>query len=244
VPVALRDLETLPYVIRSVRSHVRHPIGRICVACVDERRARTTIAAEGCAFIPEDSILPFRREDIRYEAGGLDRSGWLFQQFLKLYLDRVSDQSHVLALDADTVLLKPQVFEIDGRTLLLHSDEHHQPYFDAYERLIGNPAPTPLSFVAHQALFSCRRLRELRDFLAARHAKTWFMAILDSIDRNEVSAFSEFETYGQWMMQRHPAEVFREYWFNTSLPRGRLAQIPSLEQQGVERSVSFHAHNP
>ena len=74
-----------------------------------------------CEVVDEQDVLPIRRDDIDYQFGSVDRSGWLFQQLLKLSADTISSSDHVLVLDADTVMIRPQSFHVrrQGRALPL-----------------------------------------------------------------------------------------------------------------------------
>jgi hypothetical protein len=55
--------------------------------------------------VDERSILPIGPGNIDYEIDGVDRSGWLYQQLLKLAAASVVAQRYSLALDADTIFL-------------------------------------------------------------------------------------------------------------------------------------------
>ena len=156
--------------------------------------------------------------------------------------DQLSSQEYFLVLDADTVYISPQVFVIDGKMVMLHSDEHHQPYFDVYQKLIGNSARTPLSFTSHQMLFSKEKLVGLRKRIEQIHETTWFDAILLNIDKNLESSFSEYETYGQWVLAHYPDEIVREYWFNKHLPRTLLSDDRWSRNIDNLRSISFHSY--
>jgi hypothetical protein len=84
----------------------------------------------------EGDVLPISKNSINYCVNGVNRAGWLLQQFLKWSGDTLTHEEHFLVLDADTVLISPQVFEVDGKIMFLHSDEHHQPYYDVFERIL------------------------------------------------------------------------------------------------------------
>jgi hypothetical protein len=245
IPVVEKDLNVLPYVIDGARENLRHPIGRIMVVAPDSQRIKALCADKRCEFVWEDSVLPITAKDIDYNVNGLDRSGWLFQQFLKWSGDALSSQEYYLVLDADTVLIRPQVFEINGKVVLLHSDEHHQPYFTLYKKLLGVDTPTALSFTSHHILYQKRRIAELKRHIEYRHqGDPWYQVLLGAIDRSETSAISEYEIYGQWMLQNHSDKVIREYWFNVAMSRSRLRQFDRLKKELSKnyRSVSFHSY--
>lgn len=68
---------------------------------------------KGCTFIDENTVLPITKKDIHYRSRTWERSGWLFQQLLKLNGDKLCTADYFLVIDADTVLITPTVF---GRT--------------------------------------------------------------------------------------------------------------------------------
>ena len=138
------------------------------------------------------------------------RASWLFQQFIKMgsaySIPNLSD--YYLVVDADVVFLKTVRFFQNSQMLLAKSDEFHRPYFDCYERLLGEPADTNCSWVAHHMLISKPIMLELLQNIEERFNKIWYDAILDNIDYSQGSPFSEYETYGHYLKNHHP-EKFR-----------------------------------
>ena len=237
-----KDLITLPLVIENLRKHLKHPIGSIYIISPDDQEIKRLCAETNCINVPENSVLPIDKNDINYYPKGIDRNGWLFQQFLKLSGDSISSREFFYVIDADTLLACPQVFIVNNKTLLLHSDEHHHPYFEMYKKLFGTFPSTNLSFVAHQMMFSSKRLKELKNNIEKMHHKTWYQAIIDHLDLSQLSAFSEYETYGQWMLQNHPDEIIREYWFNRAVPRDVLGRNDFQVSSILYRSYSSHSY--
>ncbi len=241
IPVADRDKALLPYAVESLRRNLKHPLGRIFIIASPGTDLQSSVPAE-CILVDERSLLPLQPQDIPYRVDGLDRAGWLFQQFLKLASDSIVEASHYVVLDADTVLVRPQVFELDGLPLLLHSDEHHEPYFEICERLLGLPRPTSLSCVAHSMLVDRARLSALKRHIERRFDRPWFEAVLSQADLSNPSCFSEFELYGQWCLHHHQFDTAREYWLGANLSGEQLSSLPELERQygGVHRLLAFH----
>jgi len=174
----------------------------------------------------------------------MDRGGWLFQQLVKLSGDKICTEGHYLTLDADTVLLRPAVFEVGGKIVMLHSDEHHQPYFDLYKRLFGAETRTALSFVSHHTLFSRELLGLFKQELEVRHGVGWMEGLFKNIDGSQLSGMSEYELYGQWVFANHPKRISREYWFNMSVERALYWRLAELKAKlgGNYRSISFHEY--
>lgn len=244
IPAVDKDLAILPHAIDGVRENLKHPIKRIIVVAPFSVGIERVCQKKGCEFVWEDSVLPIIRGDINYTVKDLDRSGWLFQQFLKWCGDSLCSEEHYLVLDADTILLRPQVFEIDGKLVLLHSDEHHQPYWDIYRRLFGMDALSQQSFTSHHMLYHKIRIRELKEQIETKYHDSWWNAILKTIDRSEGAAISGYELYGQWMLQNYPNEIIREYWFNRMLRRSQLGDLNRIKGRLASkyRSVTFHSH--
>ncbi len=245
IPIIRKDLVTLPLAIAGLRQHLRHPLGQFILVSPPDAAIQDFCRQNGCVWRDENSALPIRKSDIRFEVNRVDRAGWLFQQLLKLAADQFSDAEHILLFDADTVLLQPQRFEHEGRSLQLISDEYHWPYYNTYYKLFGTPPTDRFSFIAHHMLVNRQRLAELRAELERRHQRPWYQAILDQLDPHEASSLSEYETYGHWMMHNHRAEVELEYWFNLALPRRRLGRLAhDARRYGRDfRSVSYqHYH--
>ena len=253
IPVVEKDLDILPFVIDGARENLKHPIGRIIIVAPESDKIKSVCSAKACEFISEDTVLPISKKYLTYVVDGVDRSGWLFQQLIKLAGDSICSQEHYLALDADTVLIHPQVFKINGKIVLLHSDEHHQPYFDLYRKLFGVETKTALSFVSHQMLFRKALVREFKRCLEEHHGINWIEALLKNMDDSQTSGMSEYELYGQWLLANHPDKITREYWFNVSVNTSgsTLAQhqmykmLPQLKAKlnNFCRSISFHSYN-
>lgn len=239
-----KDKAVLPLVIEGVRRNLRHPINAIRVVAPDDPGLRQLCKSLGCEFVDEEAALPGVKDRIDYKVGTQNRRGWLFQQLLKLSGDTLTSQSHYLVIDADTVLVTPQTFERRGQPLLLHSDEFHRPYFEVVESLLGSTPTILWSFVSHQMLFSVERLKAMKTHIETRSGRPWIGAILDNVNYDDASGFSEFELYGQWCMDRYPVSTLREYWFNKQLQPGRAVTYASLARQfgGRFRSVSLHSY--
>jgi hypothetical protein len=246
IPVVEKDLEILPLTIDSVRKNLRHPIGRIIVIAPDSEKIKAVCTSKGCEFLVEDTALSITKKEIQHKCDfeDVNRFGWLFQQLIKLSGDTICTEEHYLTIDADTVLLRPQVFELKGKIVLLHSDEHHQPYFDLYEKLFGVTTKTTLSFVSHQMVFKKSFLKEFKEHIK-KNGKNWLFAILKNIDFSQGAGMSEYELYGQWLLQNKADQIVREYFFNVSLGRLMYKSLEDLQARLSKfyRSVSFHHYN-
>jgi hypothetical protein len=244
IPAVDKDAAVLPYAIDGIRRNVKHPIGKIFIIAPESARIHEVCWGKRCEFVNERELLGFGPESIRLEVHGTDRSKWIYQQFLKWSGEAIASNAHYLVVDADTVLVRPQVYERDGKTIYNYSDEYYLPYFAMYERLLGEPVRCPVSFTSHQMLFEIALLKELKRRIEERHGGTWQEAILGQLDREEMSSCSDYDNYGQYVFSHHAKRMAIEYWSNLNLTRKTLRSVPLLELQyaGRYKSLSFHSY--
>lgn len=240
------ESEILPLSIASVHANLRHPVGTFWLIAPADSKLREMAARLGCRYVCEDELLPLRRKDIDYQFLDADRSGWLFQQLLKFSADQLVSNDRYLVLDGDTVLLKPQVFQHQGKDVLLHSEQFHAPYFDALMALLEIEPKTLLSCVAHHMLFDRGKLAALKAHVEARSGTDWVTAIRNATDLSDRSGFSEYETYGQWCLSAYPEQIHREFWYNIQAARKPGMTLKELMATYGQRhrSISFHWYLP
>ncbi|TVY02113.1 DUF6492 family protein [Cohnella terricola] len=242
IPAIDKDLGTLPYVIDSVRKYVRHPISRIFVVSPNSPNIKAVCHRKNCVFIHESKVIPLRKNQISYRSKRWERSGWLYQQLLKLGSSSIAQQRHFLVIDADTVLIRPHRFYVDGKQLFYCRSWSQPEYFVTYRKLLGKKASRPRSFVTHYMMFDKTKLRSLKNKIEARNGTKWYKAILKSVDRKKQFGFSEYETYGNYVYSAGPGKVRLKSALNKSLSTSPSAlsgaAISKLAQR--YRSLSFH----
>lgn len=185
-----------------------------------------------------------QKNKIHFLCDGIDRSGWLIQQFIKLNGDKICSSSKFLVIDADTVLIRPQIFEYNNKDILLFSDEFHEPYYQVFEKIFAYKTKDQISCVTHHMLFDIEKLKKMKAEIEHIHKKLWHDAILDILDYSQLSCFSEYELYGHWVCKNFTSDVCRRYFYNIALSKERLRDISKLERQysGAQRSISFHSY--
>jgi hypothetical protein len=217
-----------------VRAALRHlsPIRRLNVVSAAPFEWR----GDRVRWIPEPELprLPtlgdVRERWARESPATTSRAAWVYQQLLKLgaasYIDDLAPS--YLAIDADVIFLRPVSFDPDvvGRFPYSRALEHHMPYRDAYTRLFGSPPSTGFSLIAHHMLFDRELVAELHAELEHRHSTPWYWAFTDVADKAEESSISEWETYGWWVLARHPdVAVARQLkWRDVRIPPGILGR--------------------
>ncbi len=241
IPVADIDWDVLGVAIDGVRRNLAHPVGTIWVVAALGSKAAKVADELGCEVVDEQGVLPVRREDIDYWAGPVDRSGWLFQQLLKLSADTISPADHVLVVDADTVMIRPQSFTSRDKVVLFHSGEYHPPYFEAYRAVTGRAPATRVSCTTHHMVLRRESLQGLKSLIERHRSVPWWQAVLDTCVYESVSGFAEYEVYGNYQLT-FGGGLARRWWRNAIAPRSELTDLDGLSRRygaGL-RTVSFH----
>jgi glycosyltransferase involved in cell wall biosynthesis len=236
IPAVDKDLKTLPLVVDGIRRNIRHPIDNIFIVSPFNIDIQNFCAESDCVNINEENLIGYGKKKITYNVDGLDRSGWLYQQLLKLSLNKIAKNRHVLVVDADTVFVRPRVFEYDGKIIFDHSTEHHSVYYDVYKKLMKTSVSSCASFVTHYMLFDVNILQEMKDKIECIHKLVWDDAILKCVNYDNISGFSEYETYGNFIVKYYPKKIIRDFNFN--MP----ANFNNEKNKRNVKSISYHSY--
>jgi len=209
-----KDANTLPNGISSVQRCV---IGlrRIIIISAE----KYTDDAEWC----DESIFPFTKESILLEICQSQNiaqqalkqtrtTGWIYQQFLKLYapLCIPNISANVLIVDADVLFLQPVAFlQENGAGLYAVGSEYHKPYFEHMQRLLPDLKKlyNNYSGITHHMLFQREILIDFFDHIRAQHNLEPWVAIARTIKLNREnhlihSCLSEYEMYFNFVFAR------------------------------------------
>jgi hypothetical protein len=250
IPLHPKDGQVVAHCIRSLHRHLVPRPARVVVLARDLPAAlQRELAALGAELLDEDHVgeLPPRASLPDISCRGIPRSGWYYQQFLKFEARHLSRTPCYAVMDADTVLLRRlELVDSAGRYVFDRTDQHHAPYFDTFAKLLGwRPEPQP-SFIINYLAFDAALVEALiADIEARSGGRRWWEAILDHIDRNEMSAFSEFETYGYWLARHHAGRFVSRRRGNRHT---KLKYLPLRPLHALfaplrnEWSVSYHNH--
>lgn len=245
IPAIEKDMDILPYTVRGIRKHIMHPIRQVYIVAPQSASIRQIADKLGCVFVNEQDICNIQKQDINFVYNGYDRSGWIYQQFLKLNFDKVGEVEHHLVVDADTVFIKDVAFESKGKLYFDFSDEYHTPYYSAYELLTGIKHTIPVSFVSHYMLFGKKEIKQMRNHVQQHTNRTIEEAIIalkDSVQNQ--SNFSEYETYANFCINTYSDAYRIRYWFNKSCMQNDIAMFDMLKKEHGNscKSLSFHSH--
>lgn len=196
IPIIKKDLKILPYCLKGIKTCVTNKINNIIIVSPQDEDILNFCHLHHLMHKDETSVLGFSPKDIHYYVNGINRSGWIFQQLLKLS-GNIGNTSHYLVIDADHVLLAPHTFLTSNQQVIFYqSKEYHQPYYEMMNKLLDETNLSSLSFVDHKMLFSINELKILKERIHAYTGKNWIESILSNLDAHEISCFSEYETYG------------------------------------------------
>lgn len=231
-----KDLATLSFCINGLLTYT--PCQSVYV--VGNSNVEDYLRSLPAIFIHEDSLIPQVTSHLHQDG----RWGWYFQQILKLGFADVCPTPRYVATDADTVFLRPVSFlNQDLKLLLATSQEHHQPYYDVFRELLDFEADPTYSFVVHHMVFDCAIVQEM--VAVFEPLSPWWRNVERYLRPmkpwNSGAQFSEFETYGHYVFQRHPTacELRPLKWtIRESLPTARVLRRLSRRFD----FCTFHAH--
>jgi len=251
IPCHEKDQRTLEQVIAGARKNVQN-VRRIIVIS----KYHMTTSAEWF----DEARYPFNRRSIltaifnndvpkaeAYATSRKNRTGWIYQQFLKLYAPFVIPDisENVLVLDADTVFIKPITFiDQTGAALYGMSSEYYPPYFEHMQRLLPGLKKVfkDYSGICHHMLFQRPVLEQLFQKISAQHGCEPWIAICRCIDHSQLylSALSEYEIYFNYVFSSG-FNVKTRYvcWTNVYSQK----DLDLAKQQQFYDSVSFHNYS-
>lgn len=240
IPVGPNDNDTLPHLIASL-SKVQQIVEKIYIVSRDDPKIRGVCAELNLEFVDETSVLGFDKSKCAYQVGGIDRSGWLFQQLLKLSCDQISLSEYILVVDADTVFISPISFFSRGRYVFYKSLEWNQNYFDAFEYLFKRKPNAKYSLTSHMMIFNRKYLAAMREDIERKHGVRWHDAYLETRNSLHPSCVSDYECYGNWVRLNLPSACALMPLYNKSIARIKMEE--ALHNTDLPRkfhSLSFH----
>lgn len=231
IPIVGKDLRILPLCLEGVYHCVAHPIQQIYIVAPAQDEIVCFCEEHGLQFVDEREVFGFGPKELNLQILHADgsqsnRSGWLFQQLIKLS-GRVGTCQHYLCIDADHVLIRPHVFLTqDNKTVFYMSYEEHQPYYDNIHRLLPDLVLDKLSYVDHKMLFDKLQVERLHQALTQGTGLSWTDVVLKSYDRSSFAGFSEFELYGNFVVDK-----VQRPWLQKRLPYKKMADYDTLQRQ-------------
>ncbi len=250
---APKDFVILPDCINAVVRNSLNPIERLSVVVPNASVLGCRESIHSSPHNSEVYVLPesdFLADSdvakLKHNFG--EKYGWVLQQFLTVSFCLKSESFGVLAVNADTILIRPQAWvDTNSSQLLMVSNEYHEPYYSLLKRL--NPmliVRTKETFITHHMLFQPRFLREFCLGINTPDISTFLTRVLEFTDYSVVSPICiEFEFYAQHMINFYPEVVQLRRFSNISVPRIQDFPIRNIvdayTSSGLYNSISMHS---
>lgn len=227
IPIVKVDIPTfrgnLPYILKNL------PVKRIILIGAKEVELLVNDLEE-VYFINEDNIIPGltlnKIKEIKKDISGTERrSGWYFQQFIKMAYAQICNDEYYLVWDSDTIPIKKIVFfDRNGKPYLDYREhvKYDECFFRTQKVLMTNKKlnrTTDNSFICEHLLVNVHIMRNLLhdlEIFGTAQKKTFFENIMYSISKDliNLSGFSEFETYASYVMNEYSDTHILRYWKN------------------------------
>jgi hypothetical protein len=171
---------------------------------------------ENLFWIPENKY-PFTHQDVKDVLNLCEReknrTGWYYQQVLKLYTHIVIPtlSEYFLILDSDLIFTKPIQFFYNGKPAYTYG---HEPllkcYLDQVFKVLPNLDMNKIKYagIAHHMIFNKTILNELYELVEKIHQMDFWKAFLKCRSSDESCGCSEYELYFHYINQYHSNEIY------------------------------------
>ena len=151
---------------------------------------------------------------------------------------RFTNDDYYLIWDSDTIPLKPvKLFDDNNRPFFDMKTEYHVPYFETINRIFPDIRKTAKgSFISEHMIIKAEYMRELIDETASSsdlEGANFQEKIINAIDAKDLagSGFSEFETYGSYVMVRHPKAYSLREWHSLRSGRRFYSDLSAIDEE-------------
>jgi hypothetical protein len=255
IVVAHKDFENLKLCIAQILKHSLNPISKVEIVVPESDLASCRKILEQIqlqipiSLINEDEVINVQlREKMKSKLK--HKYGWALQQLLTLHMVMRSDCCGVLAVDADTFVLRDQVWLNDKFTqVLFQSPEFHVPYYKVINKVFPKLDTISYSHITHHMLFQPELLREFLTKNGYVDSADVMIQVLESFDKLQESPFCiEFEPYAQFLHDSHKDRFelrrFSNSNFSTKENNVSITElIQSLDNHNFYNSINFHSWN-
>ena len=210
----MKDVNNLHYCIKNILENI-NPYKIVVIANIAAKETIEKI--KGIEFLDEDSLienltLSKIRNIMENKIGTSERSGWYFQQFLKIAYAYKCQREYYLIWDSDTIPLNKIIFwNNNGKCLFTMKTEYHVPYFETINKLFCGKITKSInkSFIAEHMMINkdcmLNMLTQIESNKMLQGIK-FYEKIMDAITKEDMhgAGFSEFETYGSYILTYYP----------------------------------------
>jgi hypothetical protein len=241
--ISEEDVETLN---RNMEYYLDHlTSGKVIVIGNDKVGQAIKFSNSRIKFINEDEVMDgltfknvrdmIKKRDLR----AIKRTGWYLQQFLKLGFAKKTKAERYLVWDGDTIPLKKLTFFDESKQVYLFNlkDEFHQPYFETMGRLFNNSITkkSAKSFISEHMMIDTNIMKKMLAEIETNNnieGKSFFEKIINAVNVKDLnsSGFSEYETYGNYILQKFPDLVGHSSLKSLRFGKFFLGAKPTKEQ--------------
>jgi hypothetical protein len=168
----------------------------------------------------------------------------VIQQIIKLNADKFVEKDHYLVVDADTILLRPLIFERKKSYLInVHWDcsACRKKYV---AKILHNKKAYRYDFLAHNMLFSKKILQDLKQHITDIHQDSWDKVLLKLFNEDKYMCkyFSEYELYATYLTEFSNEKYRFVSNANITVHRNLLKNLDSIipAYAGDYKSLSMH----
>lgn len=249
IPCVEKDLSTINLCIAGIRENGTN-IRRIIVVSKNEiTKQAEWFSEEAFPFSMQDVAAALANGNIETEKKLLQkgsRTGWYYQQLLKLYASQVIPNlsSNILILDSDTIFLNPVNFLNEKHGGLYNPGiEYNPPYFQHGASLIPGFAKRfpEYSGISHHMIFQKSVIEDLFNTVEQIHGKPFWEVFCRSVNPYHLfhSGASEYEIYFNYIFSRTDQVSIRKLkWANIN----KLSLLPRYKKRGYQY-VSVHSYD-
>jgi len=224
IPVAEKDFVKLRYVWESINENIS---GFNKIYCISNVKMPQSLKLPFVEHFTDADIIDF--DCMRFAGNIKGHEGWYIQQYIKLFQNVTSDD--YLEIDADLFFnRKINIIENGKPTFLFGRDQHHLPYFNLMKNLFDLEKVYPYSFINETMYFKRSIIKHLLDSLGV-NARGFFEMILEEVNRvGEVSGFSEYELYGNYVTKYFKDAYNYKYLKTRTGGMGRILMIEEIQR--------------
>lgn len=242
--VVEKDLSLLANCIELLRKNVANKIEKIFVVSPNTSNIKNICEELNVLWVDEKQLEPVSKSYIYSKYPNKSKTNWLYQQFLKLNVDKLINEGYCLITDVDTFLIQKQYFLKQTQMVLKTSDEYHILYASAVKKLLRTSKLLNRSFIAHHQLIALEILTELKYTILSNFVdqnNVWD-CILNVVNEND-GWFSEYELYGNYAYNKYRDLIFLQYWFNYNSYSKNISKVNLAKISSKFLSCSFHNYN-
>ena len=196
ITVAEKDFNKLPFVLKAIEANVQAVNNYYLISQLIIPQKYMGFGAKSYL---DASVIDFDFSKITMR----NRRGWYRQQFIKLFQQVSSD--NYLVIDADALIHKPLIINERHPDFYIGRDQLHQPYFDLMKTVFGLDRVYNHSFISEMMYFKRGVIDEIVKICGSKN--DFFDACVEVINSaGNVSGFSEYELYGNYVTKYHSAE--------------------------------------